>query len=29
MSKTASQFGRRDGDEALRTFVLDVVAGRV
>jgi UDP-N-acetylglucosamine--N-acetylmuramyl-(pentapeptide) pyrophosphoryl-undecaprenol N-acetylglucosamine transferase len=29
MSLTASRFGRRDGDEALRTFVLDVVAGRV
>lgn len=28
MSQTASRFGRRDGDEALRTFVLDVVAGR-
>jgi UDP-N-acetylglucosamine--N-acetylmuramyl-(pentapeptide) pyrophosphoryl-undecaprenol N-acetylglucosamine transferase len=29
MSQSASRFGRRDGDEALRTFVLDVVAGRV
>jgi UDP-N-acetylglucosamine--N-acetylmuramyl-(pentapeptide) pyrophosphoryl-undecaprenol N-acetylglucosamine transferase len=29
MSQTATRFGRRDGDEALRTFVLDVVAGRV
>ena len=29
MSESAAMFGRRDGDEALRTFVLDVVAGRV
>jgi UDP-N-acetylglucosamine--N-acetylmuramyl-(pentapeptide) pyrophosphoryl-undecaprenol N-acetylglucosamine transferase len=28
MSATASSFGRRDGDEALRSFVLDVVEGR-
>jgi UDP-N-acetylglucosamine--N-acetylmuramyl-(pentapeptide) pyrophosphoryl-undecaprenol N-acetylglucosamine transferase len=29
MSQIASRFGRRDGDEALRSFVLDVVGGRV
>jgi UDP-N-acetylglucosamine--N-acetylmuramyl-(pentapeptide) pyrophosphoryl-undecaprenol N-acetylglucosamine transferase len=29
MGDAASAFGRRDGDEALRTFVLDVLAGRV
>lgn len=29
MSETAARFGRRDGDEALRTYALDVVAGRV
>ncbi|HEX6871055.1 MAG TPA: UDP-N-acetylglucosamine--N-acetylmuramyl-(pentapeptide) pyrophosphoryl-undecaprenol N-acetylglucosamine transferase, partial [Micromonosporaceae bacterium] len=29
MSEVAARFGRRDGDEALRAFVLDVVAGRV
>jgi UDP-N-acetylglucosamine--N-acetylmuramyl-(pentapeptide) pyrophosphoryl-undecaprenol N-acetylglucosamine transferase len=29
MADTASRFGRRDGDEALRQFVVDVVAGRV
>ncbi len=28
MGRAAARFGRRDGDEALRTFVLDVVAGR-
>jgi UDP-N-acetylglucosamine--N-acetylmuramyl-(pentapeptide) pyrophosphoryl-undecaprenol N-acetylglucosamine transferase len=27
MSEAAALFGRRDGDEALRAFVLDVVAG--
>ncbi len=26
MSENASRFGRRDGDEALRRFVLEVVA---
>jgi UDP-N-acetylglucosamine--N-acetylmuramyl-(pentapeptide) pyrophosphoryl-undecaprenol N-acetylglucosamine transferase len=29
MSRAAARFGRRDGDEALRAFVLDVVAGRL
>jgi UDP-N-acetylglucosamine--N-acetylmuramyl-(pentapeptide) pyrophosphoryl-undecaprenol N-acetylglucosamine transferase len=29
MSKAAARFGRRDGDEALRAFVLDVVEGRL
>jgi UDP-N-acetylglucosamine--N-acetylmuramyl-(pentapeptide) pyrophosphoryl-undecaprenol N-acetylglucosamine transferase len=29
MGTSAARFGRRDGDEALRTFVLDVVEGRV
>jgi UDP-N-acetylglucosamine--N-acetylmuramyl-(pentapeptide) pyrophosphoryl-undecaprenol N-acetylglucosamine transferase len=29
MSETAAMFGRRDGDEALRQFVLDVVEGQV
>jgi UDP-N-acetylglucosamine--N-acetylmuramyl-(pentapeptide) pyrophosphoryl-undecaprenol N-acetylglucosamine transferase len=28
MGRVAATFGRRDGDEALRGFVLDVVAGR-
>ncbi len=28
MGQAAARFGRRDGDEALRSFVLDVVAGR-
>jgi len=28
MGLAAARFGRRDGDEALRAFVLDVVAGR-
>jgi UDP-N-acetylglucosamine--N-acetylmuramyl-(pentapeptide) pyrophosphoryl-undecaprenol N-acetylglucosamine transferase len=28
MSEAAARFGRRDGDEALRSFVLDVVGGR-
>jgi UDP-N-acetylglucosamine--N-acetylmuramyl-(pentapeptide) pyrophosphoryl-undecaprenol N-acetylglucosamine transferase len=28
MGEVASRFGRRDGDEALRAFVLDVVEGR-
>jgi UDP-N-acetylglucosamine--N-acetylmuramyl-(pentapeptide) pyrophosphoryl-undecaprenol N-acetylglucosamine transferase len=29
MSQAAARFGRRDGDEALRAFVLDVVSGRL
>ena len=29
MSQAAARFGRRDGDEALRAFVADVVAGRL
>jgi UDP-N-acetylglucosamine--N-acetylmuramyl-(pentapeptide) pyrophosphoryl-undecaprenol N-acetylglucosamine transferase len=29
MSQAAARFGRRDGDEALRAFMLDVVAGRL
>jgi UDP-N-acetylglucosamine--N-acetylmuramyl-(pentapeptide) pyrophosphoryl-undecaprenol N-acetylglucosamine transferase len=29
MGETAARYGRRDGDEALRAFVLDVVSGRV
>jgi UDP-N-acetylglucosamine--N-acetylmuramyl-(pentapeptide) pyrophosphoryl-undecaprenol N-acetylglucosamine transferase len=29
MSEVAARFGRRDGDEALRAFVLDVVSGRL
>jgi UDP-N-acetylglucosamine--N-acetylmuramyl-(pentapeptide) pyrophosphoryl-undecaprenol N-acetylglucosamine transferase len=29
MSLAAARFGRRDGDEALRAFVVDVVAGRL
>jgi UDP-N-acetylglucosamine--N-acetylmuramyl-(pentapeptide) pyrophosphoryl-undecaprenol N-acetylglucosamine transferase len=29
MSQSAARFGRRDGDEALRAFVLDVVSGRL
>jgi UDP-N-acetylglucosamine--N-acetylmuramyl-(pentapeptide) pyrophosphoryl-undecaprenol N-acetylglucosamine transferase len=28
MSESAAQFGRHDGDEALRNFVLSVLAGR-
>jgi UDP-N-acetylglucosamine--N-acetylmuramyl-(pentapeptide) pyrophosphoryl-undecaprenol N-acetylglucosamine transferase len=28
MGEAASAFGRRDGDDALRAFVMDVVAGR-
>jgi UDP-N-acetylglucosamine--N-acetylmuramyl-(pentapeptide) pyrophosphoryl-undecaprenol N-acetylglucosamine transferase len=28
MGTAAARFGRRDGDEALRAFVLDVVEGR-
>jgi UDP-N-acetylglucosamine--N-acetylmuramyl-(pentapeptide) pyrophosphoryl-undecaprenol N-acetylglucosamine transferase len=28
MAAAAATFGRRDGDEALRTYLLDVVAGR-
>jgi UDP-N-acetylglucosamine--N-acetylmuramyl-(pentapeptide) pyrophosphoryl-undecaprenol N-acetylglucosamine transferase len=28
MGAAAARFGRRDGDEALRTFVLDVLKGR-
>ena len=28
MSQAAARFGRRDGDEALRAFVLDVASGR-
>lgn len=29
MSNAAARFGRRDGDEALRAFVLDVVSGKL
>jgi UDP-N-acetylglucosamine--N-acetylmuramyl-(pentapeptide) pyrophosphoryl-undecaprenol N-acetylglucosamine transferase len=29
MSQAAARFGRRDGDEALRAFVVDVVSGRL
>ena len=29
MGQAAARFGRRDGDEALRAFVLDVVAGKL
>jgi UDP-N-acetylglucosamine--N-acetylmuramyl-(pentapeptide) pyrophosphoryl-undecaprenol N-acetylglucosamine transferase len=29
MAQAAARFGRRDGDEALRAFVLDVVSGRL
>ena len=29
MSQAAARFGRSDGDEALRAFVLDVVSGRL
>jgi len=29
MGQAAARFGRRDGDEALRAFVLDVVSGRL
>src|SRR6185369_8892373 len=29
MSQAAARFGRRDGDEALRAFVLDVVSGKL
>ncbi|HEY7222401.1 MAG TPA: undecaprenyldiphospho-muramoylpentapeptide beta-N-acetylglucosaminyltransferase [Micromonosporaceae bacterium] len=29
MGEAAARFGRRDGDEALRAFVLDVVSGRL
>ena len=28
MGATAARFGRADGDEALRAFVLDAMAGR-
>jgi UDP-N-acetylglucosamine--N-acetylmuramyl-(pentapeptide) pyrophosphoryl-undecaprenol N-acetylglucosamine transferase len=28
MSQAAARYGRRDGDEALRAFVIDVLAGR-
>jgi hypothetical protein len=29
MGQASARFGRRDGDEALRAFVLDVVSGRL